>query len=68
MCINVTTLKFLCHVQNNITIVTEWIANEVSSTKIRRALRRGESVKYLIPETVIRFAKEYNVYPDFSEK
>lgn len=49
-------------------MVTEWIANEVSSTKIRRALRRGESVKYLIPEPVIRFAKEYNVYPDFTEK
>ncbi|KAK9886112.1 hypothetical protein WA026_014899 [Henosepilachna vigintioctopunctata] len=40
---------------SNITIVTEWIGNEVSSTKIRRAIRRGESVKYLIPDPVIDY-------------
>merc|ERR1719239_1599158 len=39
--------------QNNIFIVTEWIYNDISSTKVRRALRRGESVKYVIQDPVI---------------
>ncbi|CAH3185302.1 unnamed protein product [Porites evermanni] len=49
--------------KNNIHIVTEWIANDVSATKIRRSLRRGESVKYLIPDEVIDYIKANNLYP-----
>lgn len=45
-----------------IDIVTEWIPNDVSSTKIRRSLRRGESVKYLIPDEVIGYIKEHKLY------
>ncbi|KAK3864161.1 hypothetical protein Pcinc_030131 [Petrolisthes cinctipes] len=41
--------------QRNIHVVTEWIANEISSTKVRRALRRGDSVKYLVQDTVIDY-------------
>ncbi|XP_066998988.2 nicotinamide/nicotinic acid mononucleotide adenylyltransferase 3 isoform X1 [Anabrus simplex] len=48
--------------QNNITIVTEWISNEVSSTKIRRALRRSESVKYLLEEPVIDYIMKEGLY------
>lgn len=48
--------------QNNITIVTEWIQNDISSTKIRRALSRGESVKYLLPDTVIDYIKANGLY------
>lgn len=48
--------------KNNIHIVTEWISNDVSATKIRRALRREESVKYLIPDPVIEYIKENNLY------
>ncbi|KAB0378541.1 hypothetical protein FD755_010119 [Muntiacus reevesi] len=33
--------------QNNIHLVNEWITNDISSTKIRRALRRGQSIHYL---------------------
>lgn len=32
----------------NIHLITEWIYNEVSSTKVRKALRRGESVRYVV--------------------
>lgn len=46
----------------NITIVTEWIRNEISSTKIRRALRRSESVKYLIPDDVIEYIHKHSLY------
>jgi len=48
--------------KNNIHIVTEWISNDVSATKIRRALRRDESVKYLIPDSVIEYIKANNLY------
>ncbi|XP_050314664.1 nicotinamide/nicotinic acid mononucleotide adenylyltransferase 3 isoform X2 [Anthonomus grandis grandis] len=46
----------------NILIVTEWIRNEVSSTKIRRALRRSESVKYLIADKVIDYIHKHGLY------
>jgi len=42
--------------------VTEWITNEVSSTKIRRALRRSESVKYLLQESVIDYIHKHGLY------
>ncbi|GFT07029.1 hypothetical protein NPIL_520223 [Nephila pilipes] len=48
--------------QNSIHIVTEWIPNEISSTNIRRALRRGNSVKYLIPDAVLQYIKEHDLY------
>ncbi|CAH1782803.1 unnamed protein product [Owenia fusiformis] len=48
--------------QENIHLVTEWIQNEISATKIRRALRRGESVKYLLQDSVIDFIHEHNLY------
>lgn len=43
-------------------IVTEWIRNDVSSTKIRRALRRSESVRYLLQDKVIDYIYKYNLY------
>ncbi|XP_067133626.1 nicotinamide/nicotinic acid mononucleotide adenylyltransferase 1-like isoform X2 [Centruroides vittatus] len=48
--------------QRNIHIVTEWITNEISSTRIRRAIRRGESVKYLIQDDIIKYIHEHNLY------
>ncbi|XP_069187246.1 nicotinamide/nicotinic acid mononucleotide adenylyltransferase 1 isoform X3 [Procambarus clarkii] len=48
--------------QRNIHIVTEWIANEVSSTKVRRALRRGDSVKYLVQDSVIDYIYKNALY------
>ncbi|CAG9856202.1 unnamed protein product [Phyllotreta striolata] len=46
----------------NITLVTEWITNEISSTKIRRALRRNESVRYLVPDRVLEYIYRNNLY------
>ena len=48
--------------QHNIQIVTEWIPNEVSSTRIRRALKRGESVKYLLQDPVIDYVYRNGIY------
>ncbi|PSN36793.1 Nicotinamide/nicotinic acid mononucleotide adenylyltransferase 1 [Blattella germanica] len=47
---------------NNIKIVTNWITNEVSSTRIRRALRRSESVKYTLPDVVIDYIHKHGLY------
>ncbi|XP_072378590.1 nicotinamide/nicotinic acid mononucleotide adenylyltransferase 3 isoform X1 [Diabrotica undecimpunctata] len=46
----------------NITIVTEWITNEISSTKVRRALRRNESVKYILPDKVVDYIHKNGLY------
>merc|ERR1712243_293650 len=46
--------------RNNIHLVTEWIGNEVSSTKIRTAVRRGNSVKYLVPDSVAEYIQREN--------
>ncbi|XP_040580377.1 uncharacterized protein Nmnat [Lepeophtheirus salmonis] len=48
--------------KNNIHLVTEWITNDISSTKVRRAMRRNESVKYLIPDEVIEYISEHGLY------
>lgn len=48
--------------RNNIHIVTEWIANDVSSTKVRTAIRRSDSVKYLVPAPVVEYIAENNLY------
>ncbi|XP_066906393.1 nicotinamide/nicotinic acid mononucleotide adenylyltransferase 1 isoform X3 [Halyomorpha halys] len=53
---------------NNIHIITEWITNEVSSTKIRRSLRRGESVKYLVADSVIDYIKNHCLYGSLDNK
>ncbi|KAI4460428.1 nicotinamide mononucleotide adenylyltransferase [Holotrichia oblita] len=47
---------------SNITVINEWIRNDVSSTKIRRALRRNESVKYLVPDQVIDYITRQELY------
>ncbi|XP_065578624.1 nicotinamide/nicotinic acid mononucleotide adenylyltransferase 1-like [Artemia franciscana] len=48
--------------KNNIFLVTEWITNEINSTKIRRAPQRKESVKYLIQVSVIDYVNENWLY------
>ncbi|KAE8750992.1 hypothetical protein FOCC_FOCC002420 [Frankliniella occidentalis] len=51
---------------SNIFIVTEWISNEVSSTKVRRAHRRGDSIKYLVPDSVMKYIDQNQLYVDGS--
>ncbi|XP_036188291.1 nicotinamide/nicotinic acid mononucleotide adenylyltransferase 3 isoform X2 [Myotis myotis] len=48
--------------QHNILLVREPVQNDISSTYIRRALGHGQSVKYLLPDTVIAYIKDHNLY------
>jgi nicotinamide mononucleotide adenylyltransferase len=48
--------------KENIHLITDWITNEISSTKIRRAVLRGESIKYLINNDIIEYIKKQNLY------
>ncbi|XP_041062399.1 nicotinamide/nicotinic acid mononucleotide adenylyltransferase 1-like isoform X2 [Carcharodon carcharias] len=53
--------------KKNVHLVTEWITNDVSATKVRRALRRGQSVKYVIPDSVIEYIQKHSLYNPCSE-
>ncbi|XP_077495541.1 nicotinamide mononucleotide adenylyltransferase isoform X3 [Amblyomma americanum] len=55
-------LDILYRHRSHIHMVTEWIPNEISSTAIRRALKRGESVKYLLQDSVIDYIQQHGLY------
>jgi len=48
--------------RNHISVIPQYIQNNVSSTEIRRALSRGHSVKYLIPNGVITYILEHGLF------
>eukprot|EP01135_Chromosphaera_perkinsii_P006311 Nk52_evm40s485 gene=Nk52_evmTU40s485 len=50
--------------KSNIEIIPNFIPNDISSTKVRRSISRGESVKYLIPDEVIEHISENKLYTD----
>ncbi|CBF85484.1 hypothetical protein BDV09DRAFT_199799 [Aspergillus tetrazonus] len=50
--------------KKNIHVIQQLIQNDVSSTKIRLFLRRDMSVRYLIPDPVIEYIYENNLYMD----
>lgn len=77
VCISRGRLQFECAVhesdllsrhRQNIFLVREWVQNETSATEVRRALRRNLSVKYLIPDSVIEYIHQHNLYTDESER
>ncbi|XP_030279837.1 nicotinamide/nicotinic acid mononucleotide adenylyltransferase 1 [Sparus aurata] len=54
--------------RKNIHVVREWVTNEISATHVRRALRRGRSVRYLLPESVVHYIQEHDLYSAESEQ
>ncbi|XP_018432357.1 PREDICTED: nicotinamide/nicotinic acid mononucleotide adenylyltransferase 1 [Nanorana parkeri] len=54
--------------RHNIHLVEEWITNDISSTKVRRALRRGMSIRYLVPDLVLDYIKNHDLYSEESEE
>uniref|UniRef100_A0A8D2L415 Nicotinamide/nicotinic acid mononucleotide adenylyltransferase 3 n=1 Tax=Varanus komodoensis TaxID=61221 RepID=A0A8D2L415_VARKO len=64
----VTESELLSRYKDNIHLVREWVRNEISATHIRQALCRGQSVKYLVPDSVISYIKQHNVYTEETEQ
>ncbi|XP_061832852.1 nicotinamide/nicotinic acid mononucleotide adenylyltransferase 1 [Nerophis lumbriciformis] len=54
--------------RQNIHVVPEWVTNDISSTHVRRALRRGQSVRYLLPDSVLCYIQEHQLYSAESEQ
>uniref|UniRef100_A0ACB8EED1 Nicotinamide/nicotinic acid mononucleotide adenylyltransferase 1 n=1 Tax=Sphaerodactylus townsendi TaxID=933632 RepID=A0ACB8EED1_9SAUR len=54
--------------KENIHLVEEWISNDISATKIRRALRRRQSVRYLVPDSVLAYIEKHKLYSEESEE
>lgn len=52
--------------EKNIDIVTNWVPNEMSSTLVRRLLRRGRSVKYMLDDLVVEYIRKHRLYVEAS--
>ncbi|KAJ2917763.1 hypothetical protein MD484_g2677, partial [Candolleomyces efflorescens] len=50
--------------RHNIYLINQLIQNDVSSTKVRLFLRRGLSVRYLLPNTVVDYIEQNGLYLD----
>lgn len=48
--------------KDNIYLVTERIPNDISSTGVRRAVQRGKSVRFLLPDPVIDYIAQNDLY------
>lgn len=48
--------------EDNIIVVPQLIANDVSSTKIRLFLKRQMSVKWMTPHSVVKYMQEKGLY------
>ena len=53
--------------QENIHFVIERVPNDISSTRIRRCVQRGESVRFLVPDAVIDYINANNLYRNISK-
>jgi len=49
-------------------LIMEMTLLPISATGIRQALRRGESIRYLVPDAVIDYIRQHQLYPDTHNK
>jgi len=43
-------------------VVKQLIYNDISSTKVRLFVKRGMSIKYLLPNSVIQYIYDHKLY------
>lgn len=48
--------------KNNIILVDEIVPNQISSTRVRDCIKKGLSVKYLVPDEVIDYITDHRLY------
>lgn len=53
--------------RRNVLVIKQLIYNDISSTKVRLFIRRGMSVQYLLPNSVIRYIQEHKLYANETE-
>ncbi len=58
----IASSSILSKYRHNIHIVPQTISNDISSTKVRAAIRAGDSIKYLTPDPVIAYIKEHQLW------
>ncbi|KAB2580968.1 Nicotinamide mononucleotide adenylyl transferase [Lasiodiplodia theobromae] len=54
--------------RDNIYVIHQLVKNDVSSTRIRLFLKRDMSIRYLVPEGVIKYIEANRLYSDEGEK
>lgn len=57
-------VEALAQWRHNIFVVRQTIQNDVSSTKVRLFLKRGMSVRYLLPNPVVDYIESNGLYLD----
>lgn len=50
--------------KDNIWVIQQLVQNDISSTKIRLFRRRDMSIRYLVPEHVVQYIEEHNLYDE----
>ncbi|KAJ7594900.1 hypothetical protein C8J56DRAFT_451558 [Mycena floridula] len=58
----VQSIDGLARWRNNIHLINQLIQNDVSSTKVRLFIRRGLSVRYLLPANVVEYIEQNDLY------
>lgn len=48
--------------RDNIFVIKQLVQNDISSTKIRQFRQSEMSIKFLVPEAVVRYIEEHNLY------
>lgn len=54
--------------RDNIRVIPQLIQNDVSSTKIRLFRKRGKSIRYYIPDSVVDYIYEHGLYLEEDKK
>ncbi|CDS42898.1 nicotinamide mononucleotide adenylyltransferase [Echinococcus multilocularis] len=55
-------MDLLSRYEQNVILATEWCQNGLSATLVRRALARGQSVRYLVPEAALEEIYTHGLY------
>lgn len=45
-------------------MIQQLVQNDISSTKIRLFIRRDMSIRYLVPEPVVQYIEDHNLYDE----